>query len=384
MQGLYSMIHRCSLYLLCLLVLAGCQSAQVGKDRMESILGTGSVSLGLLSLYEVIKRDLEKGRIMQARERALAMKESHKDYEKVRKLLQDKIEPARQRLFSHYLNLAMKAEQGSRWHEAVQAYEQAKELSLEPEKMEKKRQQMELKLRQLRLDTLLKQRRAEDEFLLRRMRVYEPPAGVSPTDDVFLRKREEQEEELEDRASTAYRNASRYLRKGIPEVAYVEIESYLRLQPDSDRGKKLMDEIRQAMPRSLSVSGTKSKSKAATGKRKTVKVTLQQIRESMKQEKWLQARKQALVYRREGGREADALLERIQTAIQKEAAEEFSRGGNFFRQERLDEAVAHWQQAVELMPDEAEYVEALRRARQLQERLQLLRQNGASATSTGQ
>ena len=193
-------MYRYSLYILCLLALLGCQANKPGKGRVDTILNKGGVALGLTSSYEGVKRDFENGRIMQAREKAMAMDKAHKDYAKVRKLLQKKIEPSRQRLYTHYLNLATRAEGQGQWYKASQAYEQAREVSLKPADMERKQLQMEFKVRQLRLEALLKQRRAEDEFLLRQLHAYESPAGISPTDDVFLRKREDFEDELDRRA----------------------------------------------------------------------------------------------------------------------------------------------------------------------------------------
>jgi len=107
-------------------------------------------------------------------------------------------------------------------------------------------------------------------------------------------------------------------------------------------------------------------------------VSADQIRVAMKRGQWLQAKQYALVYRREGGKDSDALLARIQASIEKEAAAEFAKGGEYFRQEQLDQAIEHWNKAVTLMPEEAEYVEALRRARQLKERLTLLRSGATS------
>ena len=71
---------------------------------------------------------------------------------------------------------------------------------------------------------------------------------------------------------------------------------------------------------------------------------------------------------------ATELLAKIQMRIEKKASDLFAKGGVAFRQEQLDRAIQLWGEAVSLMPKEAEYVEALRRARQLKERLTLLRQ----------
>jgi len=44
-----------------------------------------------------------------------------------------------------------------------------------------------------------------------------------------------------------------------------------------------------------------------------------------------------------------------------------------FQQEKLDQAIRYWRKAVALRPDQTEYVDALRRAELLKERLGMLR-----------
>jgi tetratricopeptide (TPR) repeat protein len=260
--------------------------------------------------------------------------------------------------------------------------------------MENKRLKMEYKLRQLRLNALLSQRRKEDYVLLVNPNAYKPPKGISLKDGVFYRKREQFEDDLDDRAARAYREARRYLRRGIPEIAYVDIESYLRLQPDSGRGKNLLKEIKEAMPKQLSIPSVQKIAKKAARHRKAVKkqspvnqepvqrvivpdfISAEQIRALMQRGELLSAKQYAQIYRREGGKGAAQVLAKIQKEIKKEASDLFARGGVAFRQEHLNRAIQYWSDAVALRPEEPEYVEALRRAHQLEERLTLLRQAG--------
>ena len=51
----------------------------------------------------------------------------------------------------------------------------------------------------------------------------------------------------------------------------------------------------------------------------------------------------------------------------------YKKGSGAFRVEHIDQAVEDWKKAVSLQPKNTEYVNALRRAMQLQEHLHLLR-----------
>ncbi len=401
-------MNRCIGYILCLLLLAGCATTWQGKGKAHvEFLKKSSAALGFTSSYSMVKNDFEHGRIMKARSRVLSMEKSNQDYAIAHKLLREKIEPARRRLFEHFLDQAKRAEKKKLWSDALSAYKQAKDFTIKPEIIEKRRLQMDYNLRQLRLNILLKLRRQEDYVLLMNQNRYESPQGANPKDEVFYRKRKQYENDLDDRAARTYREAKRYFRKKMPEIAYVDIESYLRLQPDSDRGKILLKEIRDAMPKQLSIppvnaTGTapprqktrkktfrqkkimkKTVSRKPSANQKSAKrvimpdvVSTEQIQRIMKHGDLLKAKNYAQVYRREGGKGASRLLATVQMEIEKRAADLFARGGAAFRQERLDRAIHLWAEAVSLMPEEKEYVEALRRARQLKERLTLLRQAG--------
>ncbi len=405
-------------YLLCVLMLNACAGIVQMKDKAHAdFFRKSSAALGFMNSFSTIKYDFERGRIMKARSRVLAMEKANKDYAMAHELLKEKIEPARRRLFIHYLRKARSAETQKLWSLAMSYYKQAKEITIKPELMEDKRLEMEYKLRQLRLNILLTQRRKEDYILLINPNAYEPPKGAGLKDEVFYRKREQYEDELDDRAARAYREAKRYLRRGMPEISYIDIESFLHLQPDSDRGKKLMKQVKAAIPKQLiippvdaisrmlaeekivkkSVEKKKVEKKKTVIKRVAVKkdiikphvsvgqqqpkrvivpgfVSAEHVQALILQDDLLRAKKYAQAYRREGGKGAVQLLNGIQKDIERKAADLFAKGGAAFRQEHLDQAIGFWSGAVVLMPEEDEYVEALRRARQLEERLTLLRQ----------
>ena len=354
-------------WLLVLLLLSGC-GGLLTKE------GGSTTKFSFLNTYEAALKDFNQGRIMTSRARIMAMDKAREDYSQALKLLKQKVEPARLRLLRHYNTKAKAAERSGRWSQAMELYGQAADHSTLPAPLIQRRNRMELKMRQLRMDSLLVQRRAEDSALLAWQEAYEPPKGLSPKDAVFERAREHAQDMIEDRASLVYREARRYKSKDQPEIAYIEAESYLRLEPDSDRGKQLMVEIKDAMPKGLRIASTKVV-RSKLSKRSTLpdSVTLAQVKELVRKGEWIKAKKFALVYRREGGKDADRLLKQIQVNLEKEAASLFTRGRLEFRRERLNEAVRFWEQAVALMPENVEYVDALRRAQQLQERLQVLK-----------
>lgn len=337
-------------------------------------------ALSFLNSYESALNDFEKGRVMLARERVLAMDKSRDDYPAALKLLKTKIDPARLRLLGHYTTKARLAERAGKWSRAMTFYAQAAGLNTTPKALNDKRDEMELKMRQLRMDRLIEQRREEDSKLLAWLNAYEPPKGVDSLDDAFSRAREHAQDYLEDRASLAYREANRFLDKDLPELAYVEAESYIRLAPDSDRGDRLMADIKEELPKGIRLSSNKrGGTRPSLSRRSAVPETVkrEQILELIRQDDWVKAKKFALVYRREGGKGADLLLKQIETSTENEAASYFARGRVAFRQEQLQKAIDYWEKAVTLMPEKGEYVSALQRARQLQDQLRVLRDTGS-------
>jgi tetratricopeptide (TPR) repeat protein len=336
---------------------------------------------GFMHSYKAAKSDFDRGRVMEARSEVLSMDKNRPDYKQAQALLKNKIEPARLRLLSYYAAKAAAAEKDGDWASAMGLYEQAAGFSTSPASLVSKQEAMSLKMRQVRLDALLDQRRREDAAILSWQSSYEPPKGVAANDAAFRREREYYSSLLDDRASNTYSEARNYLRNDMPDLAYVEIESYLRYEPDSQQGKKMLAQIRKLMPKGLKIPSEK----AATARTRVPagpivrqpepnSVDVEDIRTQMAQKNWLEARRLALVYRREGGAGAAALLEQIQSQIAAEAAAAFEQGRVSFRKENIDDAVKQWSKAAALMPDEPEYVESLQRAKQLQDRLRVIRE----------
>jgi len=390
-------MHKIALRMICMIFaagsLAGCQSGTPGvlgssavNHSVIDLFEKGGEVIGLMNTLTLIKHDYGSGRIMRARARVLAMQKSHRDYEESHRFLKQKIEPARRRVFLHYLRVAKEREAHARWSAAMWAYDQARAVTIKPERMAKKRDEMRLKMRQLRFNKLLKQRRKEDLLLLADMSAYETPKGVSPSDEVYGRMREHYNDVLDDRTHLAFREARRFLRKGLPEIAYVEIESYMRLQPGTAQGRKTLAEIEEHMPRGLLVASLKQAGMKKKHSLQRIKVpehvNEKQVVAAVKSGNLIKAQQLAQVYRRNDGKHAEKLWAQIQNQLEKKSARLFAQGSKAFAKEKLNQAIEQWSQAVALRPGKAEYQEALRRAIQLKERLSLLREHQSGSHST--
>jgi len=352
------------------LSLTACATGGSGKHTKAS-------SLSFLNSYDMALQDYQAGKVMEARARILAMDTQRDDYKQAQTLLKNKIDPARIRLLRHYKSKGKKAEKKRQWSKAITFYQQAAEFSAKPEIFLAYAKNMAFKMRQARIYALLKQRHLEDDAWQSWTRAYTPPRGVASSDSVFSRMQNSINDDIEDRAHRSYREARRYLNKGLPGVAYIEIESYLRWLPDSEKGQRLLAEIREAMPKGL-ILKSKKKIKPVKKARKKKQVKKKRFQKSditplIKAGKWLEAKDAALSYRRYAGEGADKLLQHINTGLSKAAASLFAQGSAAFRKEHIDKAVKFWEQAVNMQPDNSEYLDALLRATQLQERLHLLR-----------
>ncbi|MDQ6967999.1 MAG: hypothetical protein Q9M14_04875 [Mariprofundaceae bacterium] len=352
------------------LLLTGCVTGSGGGYIKAS-------ALAFLNSYNMALQDYNAGKVMEARARVLAMDVGRDDYKQAQALLKNKINPARIRLLRHYKAKGKKAEKDHEWSKAMILYQQAGEFSAKPDIFLAYASKMKLKMRQERMDALLKQRRLEDAVWIRWMRSYEPPRGVKASDIAFSRMRSSIENDIEDRAARAYSDARRYLKKGMVGVAYVEVESFLRLMPNSDKGQHLLTDVREAMPKSLVI---RRLGKRAPTKKVRRKVSVKEpsvrkpdVLKLIKKGKWLQAKNEALLYRRYEGKGADKLLKEINVGLNRAAVALFAQGSLAFRKEHIDKAVTLWRQAVAMQPENTEYTDALRRAMQLQERLHLLR-----------
>jgi len=373
--------------LLLAIILTGCQSGKmgIGKTIDDMVIRHG----GGFNTYATIKHDFDYGHIMRARARALAMEQDNRDYVQSRQLLKRKIEPARRRIFLHYLRLAKRYEQQRQWSKAMQAYDQAMAVTIQPAAMQQRREAMWQQLRQLRFQRLIQQRRRQDQLLFRQSRAFIPPAGLSAQDEMYGRMRAHYHDRLDDRARLAFREAKRFLRKGAPEMAYLEIESYLRFRPDSKPGKKLLLEIKQGMPafvkipRAMGHGGIENTGIGnVEGKQANIEgmggadqeVTVAQVQAATKAGNWLQASQLAQRYHHQHGKDAESVLSSVQHQTDAAAKKLFTKGNVAFRQERLNLAIQYWSDTVALVPEKSEYAEALRRARQLKERLRLLQE----------
>ena len=357
--------------LLCLALLGGCSLSNLRHS-----------AVGFLGSYESALRAYQSGDIMAARKIVLRMDPSRPDYADARKLLKRKIEPARLRLLRHYAAAARRAEKAGQWYRARTLYEQAAGFSTSPKALLDKARRMDVRMRQIRLERLIAIRRKDDAHLLALLDQFDAPKGLSPKDEPFARAREAIEDRVLARARQAWLAAKRALREGYPEVAYVEAESFHRLRPDAEKGKRLLDEVRKALPKGLRIPPMRKAERPTHRIKPPRTVTAKTIRDLIRKGDWLKARRYALIYQREDGKGADRYLAIIEKKMKAEAAQAFKAGRIAFRLEKLDKAVEHWKRAVALQPRNAEYVQSLNRALQMQERLRLLR--GESREEAGQ
>ncbi|MDX8377501.1 MAG: hypothetical protein R8L53_05715 [Mariprofundales bacterium] len=355
---------------------------------LTSCGGKHGVNNGVANLFsaspsiKAAERDLERGDIMAAHDKLQRILPSDKEYVSARSMLDEQVEPARQQLLHYYLSEAKKAERNKHWYAAWQDYKQAWHMDPKSSSLETKTTMLDERVRQERFNALAKQRRIEDTALLAWKA--QIPGGSLPKDDaVFVQARNYWLEYLEDYADDTYKAAKRSLKDEQPEIAYVYSESLLRLEDDSERGQELLQAAITVLPKYLSVptmpkakkaKKTKKRAKKRNRKARVVKVTTGEIDKAIQDEDWLAARKLAKRYRKQGGNNASQLLDQIQSSAKAQAALDFNKGSVAFRQERLTTAIKHWQHAAALDPNQPDYSENLKRARQLQHNLDILQQ----------
>lgn len=359
--------------LLAVLALSACATTSDG------VRSTARQVFTAVSSYKSALHYYESGDIMLARRAAMRTASNRPDYPDAQALLKQKIEPARRRLLRHYRLAAVRAEKQGKLYLAKENFLKAAEYELGSTRMQRHGDRIDLILRQRRMNALLEQRRKEDRELLDTVNRYDPPRGLDPKDPTFARELERAQERVQARGRSAWNAAKRELHEGHPEVAYVEAESYQRLRPGSRRGTLLMRDVREAMPKGLKIPserryrGSKSSRQVATPD-----VTSEQIRQLMQQDKWIQARDYAIIYRRNGGDDADVLLQTIDRTLKRQAEAAFRTGQVAFQNEQLDKAVDAWSRAVELQPDNRDYADSLRRASELQESFRILQGKGSN------
>ena len=361
---------RLFLPLLLITLLSSCASGSIKSSAMKIISAVSS--------YKSALHYYEAGDIMLARRAAMRTDASRPDYQQAQDLLKKKIEPARRRLLRHYRLAAVKAERRGTLYIAKQNYLKAAELSIGGTRMQRNADRVDLVLRQKRIDRLSKQRRKEDDQLLDTLRRYSPPSGLNPRDKPFIRELDRAQDLVLARGRTAWNAAKRELREGHPEVAYVEAESYMHLRPGSRRGPLLMQEVKEALPKGLRLPNKARSGRGRTSEAPTKTVNAEQIRKLMQEGKWLEARDYAMLYRRDGGDDAEVLLRDIDKNLKKQAEAAFRVGQVAFQNEQLDKAVKAWSRATELQPDNRDYSDSLRRASELQESFRILQGKGSN------
>jgi len=348
-------------------VLTACGGASLSSIQEQA--------MSAVSSYKSALYYYEKGDVMLARRAALRTDKNRPDYDKTRQLLREKIEPARLKLLRHFRSAAIRAERQGKLYLAKNLYQKTADVWIGDDKMKKEVERIDLILRQKRLNDLAAERRREDAQLLETQNRYDPPRGLDPNDAPYARELERAQDRIQARARAAWNAAKRELHENHPEVAYVEAESYQRLRPGSRRGKLLMQDVMEAMPGSLKIPGERggrNRSPASTDRAAGKKVSAEEIRQLMAAGKWIEAHESAMIFRRNGGDEADDLLQSIDKARKKQAEAAFRRGQLAFQNEQLDKAVEAWSQAVLLQPENRDYNDSLRRATELQERFRIL------------
>jgi len=304
------MNQRLYVMLLAVLLLSGC----AGKGGFNDF----RVSIGLISPYKAAEEAFKKGDMIEARQRLESIKKTDKDYAKARRFLNNKVDPARLKLLRYYARKGKSEEAAGHWAQAEEAYKTAAALSRSPKALLRYQKAMNIKARQLRMQSLYIQRLQEDDAWLEWLDNYTPPRGLLGDDVAFALARDDLAEVLEYRVDHALWLANKHKKLGLPEIAWVYADSYLRFKPDSEKAKDLKDAMRKLMPSALSV--VKLKQKKAAKKVKKVykrkaahkKVSKKDVQLLMKAEKWAEAKREALMLRRQGNPDADALLKIIE------------------------------------------------------------------------
>jgi len=372
-------------------LLSGCQSVHEPGGLRSLFKKVELKAAAYLYTYEKAVKDFDAGRVMEAHETVLGMDKARPDYTQAKELFDKEIEPARKKLLRYYLRKAGQAEKKQQWAQAVDFYEQAVSFSPEDFDLAMQARELKLRMRQIRFDELLKQRRREDREIITWMDGYDPPPGLDPQDEVYLRKRENYQDWIGGHARDLLREARRHLRRDQPELAYVELESFLRFRPGDAVGEKLVEEAKDSIPQGLSIDVKQAKQENVVAKpvnlvpskRHVIKlIEAKEIEVLVEQKRWSHARKLALAFRRQGGDHAEQYLDLIAEHAGREAAAASRKGSIAFRRERLDEAVEQWQRASDLEPDNDEYSEQLRRALRMQERLLVIRQEAEDKSDT--
>jgi len=335
------------------------------------------VSLGLVSPYEAAQTEFHQGLVMEAHNRLLMIKKDDSDYAAAQKLLNQKVEPARLKLLRYYARKGQAEEKKQSWAKAEEAFRMAAELSQQPEALKQYQENMNLKIRQLRFDSIYAQRVNEDEVWLAWQDANVPPTGLFGDDEAFAQARNVIMRAMDKHAAATWNFAEVYEKKDMPEMAWLYADAYLRFSPDDKKAQDLKNAMATAVPKGFKFSPDKKekevvKVKGPVSVVKVVSLTPQDVKKLMQQGKWKDAKHAALNLRKQGNAEADVLLAEIDGNMTSRAEKAYNDGNLAFSSEKIDDAVKFWQQAVDLKPNEQTYLDSLRRGQQIQERLAAL------------
>ncbi|MDQ6988547.1 MAG: hypothetical protein Q9M19_01600 [Mariprofundaceae bacterium] len=341
---------------------------------------SGKHGLSLLSSsYETAVEDLKQGRVMEARTRILQIEKKHQDYKEARSFLRKKVNPARLKLLRYYARLGKKEEKRRHWAKAVLAYQTAAGLSIRPKALLRYQVNMVVQVRKLRAQSMYAQRKKEDVSWLKWLNDYNPPQGLLGDDAVFATALHDVESISQKRLRDTWALAQKYKRMDVPELTWVYADSYLRFAPSSKKAQDLKNAMATAIPQGFNLGKTTKKKKRVKSRKSKSKMSKQEVVKQMELNHWITARTYAHKLRRQGHSDADKLLASI-TAKTKTLAEDAYRNGNLaFRLERIDAAVSLWGKAVKWMPKEQAYIDALRRGKQIQERVRILKTEESAA-----
>jgi len=360
---------RYMLIILISTVLIGCQSG--GVKQSQSLQK---------DLYARAQHFLEKGDVMRARDALHALKNTHEKYPEAMALLKKTVEPLRLKMLRNKKKEGADARRKGHWQQALNAYLHAADLALDDSDLEQKITKMQVKIQQSRFDSLLKKRTQEDKALRKSKLFYAmPPKALAKDDQAFILHQKRMENQMQAYLAASLQQANVFLKEGYPEAAYVEMLSYLSFKPKLNKtSQRLFAKIKQSMPISIRIPGV-NKTQNHTRKNKPArikepKITTAMIDAYILQEEWMKANSAATLFKQQGGK-SDAYLALILKKRQQLAQQAYELGRQAFLQEKLGSAVAHWQVAVHLMPNNKEYRQSLGRASRLQKRLKSINSN---------
>ena len=359
------MMYRLVMILIITALLSGC-AGKTGNDLR--------ISFGFVSAFDVAKTEFHQGLFLESRKRLLSIQKDDKDYPEAQAFFKRTVEPARLKLLRYYVRKAKAEEKRGEWAKAEEDYHMATELSQQPKALLTYQKNMNLKARQLRLDSLYAIRKKEDLVWLDWKKGYTPPIGLLGNDIVFLEASTNLKKLTEERLLQTKKLFKKHEFDDEPELAWLYADSYLRLSPGDKKAQNLKNAMATAVPQGFTLPKEGKKVEAVKVVKATEeKVSSRQVTKLMAQKKWLQAKEKALELRRQGDRKADKLLKKIITKISEMAEVTYRKGNIAFRTEDIDSAVSFWQKAVDLKPNEQTYVDSLRRGKQIQERLKALK-----------